>query len=342
MEQHDIVKMLQVYGFEGLHLISFDPETNTSNYKFGDCDVKKLHVLGEATVTSNGKVGVYKIGDQGKLGFCPSKNLVRFIYKGKARDNTTAYDAKGARIPTTPDIEQAFYKAQAASGKQRAFVKKVWDWANGHFFSARLTPPSIIVDTTCTFAPKLKNAYGVFQYNRSTKLGRMFIHTKCFKATEQITVGTIIHEMCHQATHEIDHITVQQSMVEKGHGPEWKKWMVHCNLEPNRYAYEDLAEYGDSTDRIAKVEKLSNLVGPRIKPDDLKGLKPVATHALVPNQIIMFDYKGHLARGYISSTNTPHTFNALNKRGEVSGYFSLANPEQYKFFLAPSQEKALK
>lgn len=252
MEQSDIVKMLQSYGFKGVILLTFDPSTHTSNYKFSDCNESKLRQLGESTVTSNGKVAVYKLGEYGKLGYCPSKGLVRFIYKGKARENKTAYDAKGSKIPTTPDIEQAFYRAQADKGKQVAFVKKVWTWANQHYFSSRMGLPKLYVAETCPFAPSLSHAYGVYTFSRHQNVGSIFIHSRCFKATEQIIVGTIIHEMCHQATYELDKITAAQGAIESGHGPEWAKWMVHCKLAPNRYAYEDTAEYGDALERLQR------------------------------------------------------------------------------------------
>ena len=336
MEQSDIVKLLQIYGFTGLTLLTYDPSTSTSNYKFEDCNTSKLKGLGASTVTANGKVAVYTVGATGKLGYCPSKNMVRFIFKGKARGNTQSFDTmKTGRIPTTPEIEQAFYKAQANSGQQRAYVKKVWVWANQHFFSSKMGLPEIFVSPECPFNSKLSRAYGVFSYSPAWKAGKMFINSKCFNATEQITTSTIIHEMCHQATYEIDRISIAQGKVEEGHGPEWKKWMVHCNLEPNRYAYEDLAEYGDSLDLIQREEKLSQIIGPLVKPLSFKGLKEVKSPEHM--QVLLFDYRGHLARGLFSGSK--ECVYVLDKFGKVSTTLSMNLLRDTKFYLAPSQDQ---
>src|SRR5690606_782390 len=55
---------------------------------------------------------------------------------------------------------------------------------------------------------------------------------RLFYSDVQVAAEVILHEMAHQATHEISH---DFDWSQKGHGPTWRSWMVKIGLNPNRF-----------------------------------------------------------------------------------------------------------
>jgi hypothetical protein len=170
---------------------------------------------------------------------------------------------------------------------------------------------------------------------------QLYVNSKGFNATEQIIVGTIVHEMCHQATHEIDKETAAESVVDAGHGPGWQKWMRHCNLVPNRHDFEDQLDYGDSTGRLLKKIAQNKLLGPKVTPDSFRGLKQVDPRKLTSADVVLFDHDGYLVRAYLPAQTPVMTFQVLNPKGFVTTYLDVRDPSAHKFYLAPIQKKAL-
>jgi len=294
MDQPDIVKFLATFGFEGLSLI--DNKDHITTYKYTSLNPKLLKKLGESTVTSNGKTAVYNLPGVASIGYLPSKNLVRFVYKGKARA-AVKNQTVDHEVIVTPELHKMFMQVQVNPGKAVAFCKKLWHYFNEHKFNSVMQEPTLLVSPTPPHKTNLKNARGIYFSRCEGEPGTLWMNTKVFNATEQVFLTIFLHEMCHQACNQISRLSRAENSIEKGHGPVWKQWMVKVGLNPSRYDHTDEIEYGTAMDRAKREASEAARIGPRITPESFKGKRKVTEPE--DRDRVIFEHEGRVASGVI-------------------------------------------
>lgn len=121
------------------------------------------------------------------------------------------------------------------------FLKQFWKWANEEKFEGRLPKPAEF-KILREISGRQFRSRGLW-YSRRRILA---ISPRLFYAPIELAAETIIHEMCHQAVTDLDKV---HSMVEQGHGIEWKTWMVRVGLNPKRYDVNENQVYMSKHER---------------------------------------------------------------------------------------------
>lgn len=97
------------------------------------------------------------------------------------------------------------------------YSRNLHSYYNEMYFGAKLSPIDIII------GPMLNKAFGIYNANRNI----IYLAIDIFK-NESVAETTILHEMCHQAVHEID-----KDPNEHSHGKHFKEWMLKSGLNPH-------------------------------------------------------------------------------------------------------------
>ncbi len=145
-----------------------------------------------------------------------------------------------SKVPVThisPAMEARYASIQGIKSPlaQMMFLKALWAYLNTAKFGGQLKAPNFKL---------LKNmgATSMRLRGRWWASGRLLeIAPRLFNASQNFCVEVVLHEMCHQAVSEID--KVNESSIEKGHGPTWVKWMRHVGLNPLRFDPTDNATF---------------------------------------------------------------------------------------------------
>ena len=129
--------------------------------------------------------------------------------------------------------EELYYHAQKSKLGAIQYLTVLWHRINTDIFHGELKLPKLYImkDVGTKF-----RTLGIW-YGGTRKLG---ISDRLFHGKEIPVLTTLVHEICHQAVHEIDHV---YSREEQGHGIEWQRWMVHAGLTPSRYSKYDMAGF---------------------------------------------------------------------------------------------------
>lgn len=153
-----------------------------------------------------------------------------------------AEEAKAAARVGNPKL---FLSALDSKQDMVRYINHVWHKANAEFFQNKLVPPHFKIGKDA--GAKLKNLGMWYPMQRV-----LLIRPRCFNNVEGHAVGIILHEMCHQAAHEI-HFAAEPK--QGGHGPVWQAMMRKCGLTPSRYAGSDWMENTFSTEELERNQR---------------------------------------------------------------------------------------
>lgn len=334
MEPSEIVALLESYGFKGLRLLKH--ENTISTFHVASADAKKMKTLGSYTVAAEGKVAVYELADIARIGYCPSKNAVRFIFKGVKRQRIQK-DKITKEVEVSPEILQGFYRAQANPDHRIPFCTKLFHFLNTEKFGGRLPLPKLVVSSTPPSNKfKAANARGVYygKYDGSGRPIMLWMNSKTFAATEQTFLMIFLHEMCHEATDCIDKISSAAAKVEEGHGEEWKAWMVKVGLDPNRYDYSDVLEYMSSGDRASEKAKLLDTYGPKVNEETFKAMKLIRLSEFPEDENFRAytDYEGYLAKVGVRPGSSDSLY-IFNRKGRIHRVLNSEDLSKMKFYV---------
>ena len=294
LKQPEIVSMLKGYGFTGLHLTSHDKRTSTYTYVSmhkGTLD----KTLGHGSVTSNGKVVVYKVPGAGRLGLSPSNGMVRFIDES----TTTGPSAPThhlANITVPAAFEKAYMQAQANPAVRVKFCQKLFDHFNKEKFHGDLPTPSLKVsDAAAKRGTLSKTVRGVYYPGQNFGPGNLWMASFMFNARPAFFYEVFLHEMCHCAAWTI---SKSQDRSEAGHGPVWQDWMKKVGLDPRRFdPTDDYAEYKLGPEKYAKEAERTQKYGPAPTEQELKKYEKYEGYTGNPVPGIFLLYEGRLFSG---------------------------------------------
>ena len=143
-----------------------------------------------------------------------------------------------------------------------AYAKEKWLFYNKKYFTGKLKWGGVYAQKN-TSATKLRRLGAYFPYQNYITL-----HPRLVNAGEKEFIATLLHEMCHQAVHQIDKPSGKYDI----HGPLWIKWMKRCKLPTNAIDTNPSISYMDTKEKklyIANKEKkekeLKNAVSNDIK-----------------------------------------------------------------------------
>jgi hypothetical protein len=274
----DVIEFLKSAGFSNLDLKKV--EGKTYDFKFHDFKKSTLDkIFGAPSVTSNKKVYVYELKNVARLGVSPATNLVRIIDLTK-EEGPKADDSHLGHVKVTPKLTQLFYKAQSSATYRIPYMIELWKYLNAEKFGSKMELPSLKIG-----AP-ISKARGV--YTGAYKgPGTIHMAPFMFNAREPFFLEVFLHEMCHAAVWEIDHIS---DNTEKGHGPDWQRWMSRVGLDPRRFDPTDDTEYKTVHEQKSEELELTEKYGPRVDDTYFKKLVPVTNPIL--GQPVIFSYKG--------------------------------------------------
>lgn len=116
-----------------------------------------------------------------------------------------------------------------ATGSHAQILITIYNRANAAYFGNRLKRPKI---TMQIFPPSDGRSKYLAYWDQNFR--DMNADPRMFKMRRPVLLcQALVHEMCHQAVTDIDHVMfVQTDPVRKTHGREWMKWMMHCGLPP--------------------------------------------------------------------------------------------------------------
>jgi predicted SprT family Zn-dependent metalloprotease len=146
------------------------------------------------------------------------------------------------------------------------FVRKLWDYLNREKFQSRMKAPNFILTKDMGENMRRRGYWSV---------GRRVIglSPRLFNGHQNFFVEVLLHEMCHQAVSEIDHVIEN---VNKGHGPTWQKWMRKVGLNPLRYDPTPNSEFMKEGERKAHEQKMQKIrEGEHQNMKKLQQLSPV-------------------------------------------------------------------
>lgn len=159
------------------------------------------------------------------------------------------------------------------------WFKNCWKWANAKKFGGQLKEPDIKLMKMSSASRFRTRGY----WRGSTR--EMVLSPRLFWSDVQVVAEVVIHEMSHQATHEISR---DFDRSQQGHGPTWRSWMIKVGLNPNRYDHRTNYDNYSSEQDKRKLSPFrwiaeNNLV--RIETwDELNSLAP-------RTQVYMLNYK---------------------------------------------------
>jgi hypothetical protein len=153
-------------------------------------------------------------------------------------------------------LEDKFLSLRDNVDKSEAisFYFDVWKYFNTKYFDNKLPKPGFRFtrDTGQFFKVRAHYRPATNEFSFSKRLFNTSFKNFCV---------IFIHEMCHQAVHKIDHAVGYN--LESGrrdvHGEPWKKWMRHCNLNPDIYDRTDLTEYFNE-DEKQSIKETKDLI----------------------------------------------------------------------------------
>lgn len=181
-------------------------------------------------------------------------------------------------------------RSEIGAGAQLKWLNEMWVKANHVLFGNKLTLPKIRrLKRVAVTSFRLRGMWYPAQ-----KI--IAISPNLFGASEEyIVLGTLVHEMCHQAVTDIDKVWNEPN---KGHGPNWERWMHHCRLDPIRYSQYDNEAFFD--DKTKKVEKDRKDVAQQDVEDREKRLIEAPGGKLLPLQL----QTGVFAKFYLPKTSS--------------------------------------
>ena len=204
-----------------------------------------LYYIGSVTRVAAGKVHVL-FDDGVKFSFADTaRGIKRLPDNTKLRkrpidlatlkgmlDKAKSKPARQTKPVTPPKVEEREPEFKAPRTKQEAmgFMVEHWHNYNKKYFNGQLALPVFYVMRNLG-STKFRGLGRWIPSKRELALSpRAFTSEKAFHTT-------FVHEMCHQAVSEIDR--VNESNINRGHGPVWSRWMRHCGLDPQQFANTD-------------------------------------------------------------------------------------------------------
>lgn len=308
------VKTLLERYFAGLSLLKSEAAAGIHTFRYRTFDAAMLEHV-KPTVTNNGQVLVYQLGDVGKIGVAPKQSVVRFV-DANLRTTEKTYEDRLSKTDLTPEIEEAYAYAVINEGHRLAFMKTLWHYLNKTKFGGRMPEPKLYTSLTCPFSTKsLHTATGVYQGGPAFGAGKLWMNVKTWKARIQFYVETFLHEMCHQATWVLDKST---DMSLGGHGPLWQEWMKRVGLKPDQYDMNDTAEY-----LVGPIRQLHDVAeeerfGKRVDPS-FWSKKHVLTDPTYSGPC-WFNRHGRALYGELSHSGKKVVFAYKNPRGHSNSF----------------------
>lgn len=191
-------------------------------------------------------------------------------------------------VKVSPELTQMFYKAKVSAGHRVPYMIQLWKCLNAEKFGSRMKIPKIQVGTG--MGPRVRGSY----LGLSNGSGVLGMAPFMFNGREPFFLEVFLHEMCHESVWEIDGLH-SKHQTEKGHGPDWQRWMTRVGLDPRRYDPTDDFEYKTEHQKTGEELELDQKYGPRVDPSYFKKLVEVKYPK--PRQLVVFSYKGRPIAG---------------------------------------------
>jgi len=295
-------EFLEANGFKGVKFRKAVEDSISFHYESYDKKYLEQH-LGKPTLASGGQI-IYKFGTAGNIFINEAQKFVALKNKGGAqalspiethvpapkaptvppklpepkeepkKEPTAlpptqspnvpgAKDNDDSQVPVTHIPEQlqkmyAYAQGTDNSSYRLQFMKKLWHYFNSAKFGNRLQEPNFrLLKNQAASKMRLRGRWWP-----NSKLLEMAPRT--FNASQNFFNEIFLHEMCHQATTQIDAADGHpEERRNKGHGPIWQKWMKHVGLNPLRFDPNDNSTYMTYEERgehEAKKERLKEAV----------------------------------------------------------------------------------
>jgi predicted SprT family Zn-dependent metalloprotease len=151
-------------------------------------------------------------------------------------------------VHITPELHAEYQMAQRNEMYRMKFMQSLWRFLNRTKFGSAMDIPNIRL---------MKNVKGTSlrlrgYWQASTR--EFAISKRLFNATQNFFVEVFLHEQCHQAVSEIDHVV---DRTEKGHGPNWQRWMRKVGLNPLRFDPNENSTYMNPQEKKDYEERLA-------------------------------------------------------------------------------------
>ena len=121
------------------------------------------------------------------------------------------------------ELREMNFKNIKTKNDLQSYAKLQWLYFNKKYFKGKLIWGGVFAQKN-TSATRLQRFGAYFPRDNYITL-----HPRLVNAGEKAFLQTLLHEMCHQAVHQIDKPVGKYDV----HGPIWKKWMIKCGLPTN-------------------------------------------------------------------------------------------------------------
>jgi hypothetical protein len=140
-----------------------------------------------------------------------------------------------------------------------------------------------------------------------------------------------LHEMCHQAVHQIDNV---YETAEAGHGPHWKAWMERVGLDPRRYDPEKNTTYMTEKERKATEERVKGHqeIRERVNQGELTRITPE------PHLFCTVNWNGKLHHGILVK-QVPKGWAFISIMNMLDDRYSIVRPDQVYRCTSPESIK---
>lgn len=310
MKVHDIVHLLESFGFQRLTPQNIDGSTFT--FKFGEHDYRYLvRTFGEPTIAGKGKVAVFEIPSYGRLGVSPTNSMVRLAYKGN-HVQVEHDDSHLAKLETNKALQLLFAKAQTGRMYRLKYLEESIAFFGRVKFYGKLPKIKIMCSVATPKIRGINEGTRAFFAPAGAK-SYFWFRDGLFNANEHFVNEIIVHEMCHQAVY-VDLGYVESEL--NGHGPKWQAWMVKVGLDPRRLDPTDDFTYKDTVTQNLEEEELVKTYGPRTPLSFFKNFVPVPQPPKDLSGEFVLVNQGRAFTGTMSKVGSKYQFKGVgpNKR----------------------------
>jgi hypothetical protein len=148
-------------------------------------------------------------------------------------------------------FEERFKLMAKVFNKREAlkFYHDLWVYYNHKLFSNRMKAPGF------KFTRDSGLKLNVRAYYSSKNI--IAFNKRLFFNPFSMFCNTMVHEMCHQAVAVLDgKVNIREGKNRVIHGDDWKKWMRHCGLNPDRCTKSELMDYMNEDEKVEHKEKI--------------------------------------------------------------------------------------
>ncbi len=201
------------------------------------------------------------------------------------------------------------------------FMTKLWHYLNTNKFHGAMKEPKLGLLKNATSAFRMRGRAYWISSDRVLN-----ISPRMFNGSQNYFVETMLHEMCHQAVSEIDHV---EDNTNGGHGSHWTHWMRKVGLNPLRYDPNSRDTYMSPKEKAEREDYLTTRVP--LAWEDLRCGTKATTIGDVSKQQYIGIFMGEAPQGwlfyYLPKVVTAKTKFFWVTRNTIANYSRFADPQ---------------